>query len=184
MSLVSALIEEFQAEAAITRRVLERVPDDRLTWKPHPKSMTAGELALHVAFEPGALVETARRGGVDFGAHQSSAAPRSVNHILAVHDASVERVVTVLTELGESGLQRTWTATINGTPIRTLSNAGFVRTVVMNHTYHHRGQLSVYLRLLDVAVPPIYGPSADENPFAQSGRVNDQRAADNAEVTR
>jgi hypothetical protein len=97
--------------------------------------MTAGELALHVASEPGVLVETARRGGVDFGAHQSPAAARSVNHILAVHDASVERVVTVLTEP------------------------------------HHRGQLSVCLRLLDVAVAPIYGPSADENPFAQPARV-------------
>jgi len=75
MSLASELIQEFRAEAVTTRRVLERVPADRLTWKPHPKSMTAGELALHVASEPGALVETAHAGGVEFGAHHPVAAP-------------------------------------------------------------------------------------------------------------
>jgi uncharacterized damage-inducible protein DinB len=166
MSLIENLIQEFERESATTRRVLERVPADKLTWKPHPKSMSIGELALHIAEEPAALAPTALTGGIDFGKHVSVRQPATASEILGNHDAGVMIVTNVLRQLGDAGLQRTWNATINGAPYFSVPLAAFVRNVLLNHIYHHRGQLSVYLRLLDVPVPAIYGPSADEAPFA------------------
>ena len=166
MSLIENLIQEFERESATTRRVLERVPTDKLAWKPHPKSMSIGELALHIAEEPAVLAPTALTGGVDFGKHAVVRQPETAGEILGTHDAGVVIVTNVLRQLGDAGLQRTWNATMNGAPYFSVPVAAFVRNVLMNHIYHHRGQLSVYLRLLDVPVPAIYGPSADEAPFA------------------
>jgi uncharacterized damage-inducible protein DinB len=166
LSLTDQLIQEFEHEATTTRRVLERVPTDRLTWRPHPKSMSLGELALHVAAEPGALAPTALTGTIDFAKHVGVSQPTTTDEILAAHDEGVSTVTKVLRTLGDSGLQQPWTATFNGTPMTTVPRAAFVRRALLSHTYHHRGQLSVYLRLIDVPVPSIYGPSADENPFA------------------
>ena len=91
-----------------------------------------------------------------------------MDQILAAHDNGVESVKTVIAQLGDEGLQKTWQAKMNGTTMMTMPKAALVRAIVLNHWYHHRGQLSVYLRLLDVPVPSIYGPSADENPWAAS----------------
>ena len=162
MSFIEALIQEFERESATTRRVLERVPADKLTWKPHSKSMTIGELALHIAEEPAVLAPTALTGGVDFGKHSGVRQPATAAEIVAAHDASVRSVTSVLHRIGDDGLQRMWKATINGAPYFAIPTGAFVRTVILNHMYHHRGQLTVYLRLLDVPVPSIYGPSADE----------------------
>jgi uncharacterized damage-inducible protein DinB len=166
MSFIENLIHEFQHESAITRRVLERVPADNLTWKPHAKSMSIGELALHIPHELKILAPTVLAGGYDFGTHVGVRQPASADEVLTTLNEAENVVASTLRQLGDEGLQRTWNATFKGAPYFSIPAAAFVRTVLLNHTYHHRGQLSVYLRLLDIPVPAIYGPSADEASFA------------------
>jgi uncharacterized damage-inducible protein DinB len=165
MSMTSALLQEFENEAATTRRVLERVPSDKLAWKPHPKSMSLGTLALHVAASPGVICGWAAEDVTQFSG-QTPPAPESTDQILAAHDNSVKNSKEILTKLGDEGLKGMWSAKAGENTLMTMPKTALVRAIVMNHWIHHRGQLSVYLRLLDVAVPSIYGPSADENPFA------------------
>jgi len=165
MSMTNALLQEFENEAGTTRRVLERVPEDKLSWKPHPKSMSLGVLALHVAASPGVICGWADEGVTQFKG-EASPTPSSTDEILAAHDKSVTTSKEILGRLGDEGLQGTWTGKAGEATLMTMPKAALVRTIVMNHWIHHRGQLSVYLRLLDVPVPSIYGPSADENPFA------------------
>jgi uncharacterized damage-inducible protein DinB len=165
MSMVAALVEELETEGKTTRRVLERVPQDKLTWKPHPKSMSLGYLALHVASSPGAVCSWAKDDVKEFTGEKQPD-PSSVAEILAAHDKSISTVKEVLGKLGDDGLMKNWQAKAGGATLMAMPKAALVRAIVLNHWYHHRGQLSVYLRLLDVPVPSIYGPSADENPFA------------------
>jgi uncharacterized damage-inducible protein DinB len=164
---IAAILNELENETATTRRVLERVPSDKLTWKPHPKSMSLGELALHVAMSPGYIAENwACKESIDFGKGGGKPPePTSTQDILAAHDESVKKTRTALNQIGDDGLRQQWTATMNGATVFNMPKAALVRSIVLNHCYHHRGQLSVYLRLLDVPVPSIYGPSADESPF-------------------
>ena len=168
MSMTAAMLQEFENEAKTTRRVLERVPPDKLTWRPHPKSMSLGELALHVAMSPGYIAENwACQDSRDFGKGGGKPPePTSTQEIVAAHDEGVIKTKNALAKIGDAGLSEPWTATMNGATVFNMSKAVLIRSLVMNHTLHHRGQLSVYLRLLDVPVPSIYGPSADENPFA------------------
>ena len=162
---VAALIRELEQESATTRRVLERVPNDKLTWKPHPKSMSLGELAMHVASSPGAIAGWALQDVVDFGTGGGKPPePASVQDILSAHDESAVKTREALTKIGDEGMHAPWKAIAGGATMFEMPKAALVRSIVMNHTYHHRGQLSVYLRLLDVPVPSIYGPSADEQP--------------------
>jgi len=166
MSMTQGLIAEFENEAKTTRRVLERVPNDKLNWKPHPKSMTLGHLALHIAQAPGTIVEWADKGVTEFTG-QPGPDPSTAAEVIAAHDKSVATVKSVLQKLGDDGLTKgMWEAKAGGKTLMTMPKIGLVRALVLNHWYHHRGQLSVYLRLLDIPVPSIYGPSADENPFA------------------
>jgi len=165
MSMTAGLIAEFENEAKTTRRVLERVPNDKLTWRPHPKSMTIGHLALHIAASPGVIADWAAQGVTEFTG-QPGPDPATAAEIVAAHDQSCATVKSILQKLGDEGLQGMWEAKAGGKTLMTMPKAALVRALVLNHWYHHRGQLSVYLRLLDVAVPSIYGPSADENPFA------------------
>lgn len=166
---IAALLQEIDQEAATTRRVLERVPADKLTWKPHPKSMSLGTLALHVAMSPGYICqEWCLKDKVDFaGGGVMPPDPTTTTEILAAHDEGVAKAKRALAELGDSGLGQQWCAVAGDQMLfGPMPKAAVIRTIAMNHVYHHRGQLSVYLRLLDVPVPSIYGPSADENPFA------------------
>jgi uncharacterized damage-inducible protein DinB len=165
MSMTSALLQEFDNEAATTRRVLERVPADKLEWKPHPKSMSLGVLALHIAGAPGVCSGWAAQDVTNFKGDPSPT-PTSTDQILAAHDAGVKTTKEILGNLGDEGLKGMWSAKAGDTTLMSMPKATLVRAIVMNHWIHHRGQLSVYLRLLDVPVPSIYGPSADENPFA------------------
>jgi uncharacterized damage-inducible protein DinB len=148
--------------------VLERVPEDRLTWKPHAKSMSLGTLALHIASGPGMLSEWALQDTVEMPGDMGSAPEAtSTAAVLAAHDEGVTKTKAALSKLGDAGLMADWKMTTkDGTTIFGMPKVALIRSVVLNHMYHHRGQLSVYLRLLDVPVPAIYGPSADENPFA------------------
>jgi uncharacterized damage-inducible protein DinB len=166
---IAAIIQELDQESATTRRVLERVPADKLAWKPHAKSMSLGELALHLAMSPGYICNWAMQDVTDFSAEggKGSPTPKSTAEILAAHDEGVAHAKKSLSSLGDDGLRQIWTGTAGGATIfGPMPKAALVRAIVMNHTYHHRGQLSVYLRLLDVPVPSIYGPSADEAPAA------------------
>jgi uncharacterized damage-inducible protein DinB len=161
---IAALIREYEMEAATTRRVLERVPTDKLTWAPHAKSMNLGKLAMHLAGAPGFISSWAVPDTYAFTGDPTPP-PTSTAEILAAHDKGVVMVKENLQKIGDAGLGATWTATAGGKTLMTMPRAVMLRMLLMNHTYHHRGQLSVYLRLLDVPVPAIYGPSADENPF-------------------
>jgi uncharacterized damage-inducible protein DinB len=165
MSMCQAMLQEFENEAKTTRRVLERVPADKLAWKPHPKSMSLGTLALHVASSPGQIIGWCTEDETNFTG-EPSPQPSSTAEILAAHDASVKKMQETLPTIGDEGMQQLWTAKAGGHTLMTMPKSALARAIVMNHWVHHRGQLSVYLRLLDVPVPSIYGPSADENPFA------------------
>ena len=162
---IDAILQELDMEAGTTRRVLERVPTEKLGWKPHPKSMSLGVLALHVAASPGVICGWAAEDETHFKG-EPSPTPASTDEILAAHDQSVKKSKEILGSLGDEGLKKMWCAKAGGNTLMTTPKAALVRAIVLNHWTHHRGQLSVYLRLLDVAVPSIYGPSADENPFA------------------
>jgi uncharacterized damage-inducible protein DinB len=166
--LTESFLKEFEQESATTRRVLERVPEDRLTWKPHAKSMSLGTLALHIASGPGFLSDWALQDKTEMsGDMESAPEATSTSAVLAAHDESVTKTKAALAKLGDTGLMADWKLTTKeGATIIGMPKAALIRTIVLNHMYHHRGQLSVYLRLLDVPVPAIYGPSADENPFA------------------
>jgi uncharacterized damage-inducible protein DinB len=161
---IAELIQEFEAEAKTTRRVLERVPSDKLAWTPHTKSMSLGRLAMHLATAPAAISTWPIGDQYEFKGDKTPA-PTSTEQIVAAHDKGIEQVKANLQKIGDAGLGASWTGTAGGKTLMTMPKAGLLRALLMNHTYHHRGQLSVYLRLLDVPVPPIYGPSADESPF-------------------
>ena len=165
--MTEAMLNELRQEAATTRRVLERVPGDKLSWKPHPRSASLGQLALHVASIPGAVVNLARLD--EFDASQANFEPPAADsreEILAALDASLAAAEEYIGALDNEAAARAWRLTSRGKEVFTVTRLGLLRSIMLNHWYHHRGQLSVYLRLLEVPVPVIYGPSADENPFA------------------
>jgi uncharacterized damage-inducible protein DinB len=157
---------EIQREAATTKRLLARVPTDQLTWKPHPRSMPLGQLAMHVATIPGGISKIAEPDDFEINpANFSPPTPKNTEEILAALDASVQTAQEYLCGMSESDATGSWRATMQGREIMAMPRAVMLRTLMLNHWYHHRGQLSVYLRMLEVPIPTIYGPSADENPF-------------------
>jgi uncharacterized damage-inducible protein DinB len=161
------LLQEFSQEAAITRRVLDRVPEDQLAWRPHPKSMALGTLALHIANSPGFFIQWIAADAVELSQAARTEA-RSRSEIMAAHQGSVDAVVNGLRSASEDGLLGTCTLRKSGATFMTMPKLTIVRTLVINHSIHHRGQLSLYLRLLDVPVPAVYGASADEAPFQKT----------------
>ena len=163
--IVDSMLMEFDQEAITTRKVLERVPGDKLDWRPHEKSMSLGQLALHVAGTPGEVGGLAAMDEIeapDFGENPTIG---STEELMAAYEESVKKGRDVLDGMDDKRALSIWRATKNGKELMALPRIAFIRTVMLNHWYHHRGQLSVYLRLLNVPVPSIYGPSADENPF-------------------
>ena len=166
-AITQPLIEELRTEATAPRRMLARVPEDRLEWRPHPRSMSLGQLALHIAQIPGALSNLLATDGFDaVNANFSPASPKDRAEIFAALDTGLERAEAFIGGLDERALSHRWEMTNRGAPVFALARAQLVRSLVFNHWYHHRGQLSVYLRLLEIPVPVMYGRSADENPFA------------------
>jgi uncharacterized damage-inducible protein DinB len=166
MAMVDGLLQELEQEAQTTKRVLERVPQAHLGWKPHEKSMSLGQLALHVAMVPGAVAQ--------FVAQPSAQAP-NFEHPSATHaselvpalDNSIKQAKEALGGMDDRAINATWKVFDGERELMAMPRIAFLRSIMLNHWYHHRGQLSVYLRQLNVPVPSIYGPSADENPFAQ-----------------
>jgi uncharacterized damage-inducible protein DinB len=166
MPIADTFIMELEREAQTTRRVLARVPDDKLTWKPHPKSMSLRQLAQHVAAIPGSISGMARLDSYDVEKFSEPPQLESTAAILAAFDECLAQAKTNLAATDDAAMMKNWSFNMGGHPIMTVPRIGVYRSMLLNHLYHHRGQLTVYLRLLDVPVPSIYGPSADENPFA------------------
>jgi uncharacterized damage-inducible protein DinB len=167
MAIADALIGELEQEAATTRRVLERVPVDKLSWKPHDKSMSLGTLAQHVASIPDWTARMAVPNPATFPESFEQEPVSSVEQLLLAFDGSVAKAKEIVGGFDDAAMMETWSVAA-GEKTMSMPRIGWLRAIMLNHWYHHRGQLSVYLRLLDVAVPSIYGPSADENPFAGS----------------
>ena len=162
-----ALANELKREAVSTRRLLERVPADRLDWQPHPKSMTLGQLAFHLASIPGNISRLAQLDGFDASkANFTPANPPSAEALLPALESSLDDALSFLGGLDEEASEAPWRLSAGEREVFTVPRLEVVRTLMLNHWYHHRGQLGVYLRLLDVPVPVVYGRSADENPFA------------------
>ena len=162
-----SLIAELEQEAEGTRRALERVPADRLTWKPHPKSLTLGQLARHVAGLPGDLARVASTDEFDATRAFAHRQPESAEELMPTLEKALDEARTFLSGLDEARAASPWRMMAGEQEIWSVPRMDFVRNVMFNHLYHHRGQLTVYLRLLDVPVPAIYGDSADENPLAK-----------------
>lgn len=167
MGIAKSLLPEFDAEVATTRRVLERVPCDRLEWRPHPKSFSMHQLAGHVSELPGWLSITIDGDSFDEGAagDREKFSFSSTEELLAHFDANVTSARAALAAATDERMLGSWSLIVKGTPIFTLPRVAVVRSFVMNHLIHHRAQLALYLRLNDVPVPSIYGPSADDPGF-------------------
>jgi uncharacterized damage-inducible protein DinB len=165
MKLAESIAMELDQEAQTTKRVLDRIPDDQLSWRPHPKSFSLGQLALHIAAVPGNVTAIAVPDTVEVP-NFTQLEPKSRREILDTFSKSLESAKSDLREMDDARLAATWSLTRGGKVVMSVPRIGFLRSVLLNHVYHHRGQLSVYLRMLDVPVPSIYGPSADENPFS------------------
>ncbi len=166
MAISDLLSQELDQEAQTTRRVLERVPDDKLAWKPHDKSMSLGQLALHVATVPGNVAQMASQSSVQVPDNFTQLAAATAAELVPALEESVATAKGILANLDDEGMAGTWTAQVGDREVMSVPRGVVFRSILFNHWYHHRGQLSVYLRLLDIPVPSIYGPSADENPFA------------------
>jgi uncharacterized damage-inducible protein DinB len=165
--IIEPMLKELREEAGITRRVLERVPQDKLSWKPHAKSLSLGQLARHIAGIPGGLSQIALLDEFDGGKNNFiPPQPKNIEEILALHDQGVHEAEERLRGMNDETAAGNWRLLVNGKEISTTPRMYVLRSIMLNHWIHHRGQLSVYLRLLDVPVPVIYGRSADENPFA------------------
>ncbi len=165
MNLAESISMELDQEAQTTKRVLDRIPDDRLAWKPHPKSFSLGQLALHIASVPAGVTAIVMQDTVE-APNFTQPEPKSRQEVLEAFSKSLESAKDNLRKMDDARLAATWSLTRGGKVVMSVPRIGFLRSVLLNHVYHHRGQLSVYLRMLDVPVPSIYGPSADENPFA------------------
>lgn len=165
MALIEALLGEFDHELANTRRVLERVPENRMDWRPHPKSFAMGALATHVSEIPRWTVETLKRTDLDIAGGGPPEQAKSTKELLERFDANAAAARAALASATDQDLFQKWTLRNGGTEILTMPRAAVLRGFVMNHLIHHRAQLGVYLRMNDVAVPAIYGPSADEAGF-------------------
>ena len=164
MPISQSLLAEFEIQAPITRRFLERLPEDKLTWKPHAKSMSAGQLAYHLAMIPGGLVQFVQNNPAQAPSFDFPQ-PASREEVLNKFDESIALVRDTLPKFDDAAMKETWRLTAGGTEVLAQPRAEFLRDVMFSHWYQHRGQFCVYLRLLNVAVPASWGPSADELPI-------------------
>jgi uncharacterized damage-inducible protein DinB len=166
MRIVDPFLAELEQEAATTRRLLERVPGDQLAWRPHPKSMSLGQLAQHIAQTPGQIASMMAGDSFELPDFGEQPAATSTAQLLADFEADIALAKTTLNGWDDARAMASWSVIKGDKALMTMARIGFMRAIGLNHWYHHRGQLSVYLRELNVPLPSIYGPSADENPFA------------------
>ncbi len=169
MAISEALLPEFDQEMVSARTTLERVPGDKFDWRPHEKSMTMGLLAAHLAHIPSWASMAIDQDEVDTAPGGESPsppeAPANVEALLADFDKNVTAARAAIAGVSDAELMKPWSLLQNGKTLLTMPKVAVLRSFVMNHLIHHRAQLGVYLRLNDLPVPSIYGPSADENPM-------------------
>jgi uncharacterized damage-inducible protein DinB len=161
MTISETLLPEFDQELANTRALLECVPEDKFTWQPHAKSMTMGRLASHIAELPNWAVYTINQDSLELTPDMkpfNAATKKELMDRLAAHAAAAREAIA---GASDEHLAKTWSLIYGGKPVLTMPRAAVLRTMVFSHVIHHRGQLTVYLRLNDVAIPGMYGPSAD-----------------------
>jgi uncharacterized damage-inducible protein DinB len=167
MALIDGMLQELDQETQTTRRVLERVPDHQLAWRPHEKARTLGQLALHVAMVPGGVAElVASPSPAQAPQFADDPSPESASELIPALDQSIAKAKKVLGGMNDVTLMEMWRLMQGERELFAVPRVAMLRSVMLNHWYHHRGQLTVYLRELGVPIPSIYGPSADENPFA------------------
>ena len=166
MALIDGMLQELEQEAQTTKRVLERVPQAHLAWKPHEKSMSLGQLALHVATVPGNVAQMIAQPSMQRPAFGHPAATQA-SELLPALENSLKQARAALGAMDDATITAMWKVLDGDREIMAMPRIAALRAIMLNHWYHHRGQMSVYLRQLNVPVPSIYGPSADENPFAQ-----------------
>ncbi len=166
MAIRDVLLPELETEAAATRRMLERVPDAKLEWKPAEKSMSMNQLASHLANLPSWGLHALESDELDInppgGEPMVPPSPEGVAAIVEMFDSNIAKLREAISSTDDEALGRTWTLKSGGEAVFSLPKAGVLRSMVINHIIHHRGQLTVYLRLNDVPLPMTYGPSADE----------------------
>jgi len=178
MTIGQSMLPEFDQEMQNTRKTLESVPDDKWGWKPHEKSGTVGWLTGHVATLPGWLTMTIQTTELDYapvdGPQYQPPKIENRKDALAEFDKGVAEARTALGNVSDADLMQGWTLLAGGQKIFTMPRVACIRSFVMNHMIHHRAQLGVYYRLLDIAVPGLYGPSADEGnaPPAEKAAAN------------
>ena len=166
MKIIDGLLAELEQEAETTRRVLERIPQAHLAWKPHPKSMSLGQLALHVATVPGNVAELAALDVVPNPPAFVQPEAATASELVPTLKESVAKAKRALGGFDDAKMGAMWRLQSGGRDLMAMPRVALVRAIMLNHWYHHRGQLLVYLRLLNQSVPSVYGPTADENPFA------------------
>ena len=162
MAIKDALLPELDHEAATTRKLLERLPADKLAWQPHPKSMTLGRLAQHIATLPGWGHMTLTTTELDLGKEETPAPFTEKAQFLAAFDERIAKTRKALDAATDADFLVSWSLKMDGNTLFSMPRITVFRTFVMNHLIHHRGQFSVYLRENDVPLPAMYGPSADE----------------------
>jgi uncharacterized damage-inducible protein DinB len=164
--LTDTILAEMDQEAEITNRLFNVIPEDKLSWRPHPKAKTLGALAMHIATIPGSVAELGDLDVKEAGNFPADIEPTSREQIIEAFAESLKRGKEIVAATDDTRAVAEWKLVKDGRTLFTAPRIGFWRTILLNHNYHHRGQLSAYLRELDVPLPSIYGPSADENPFA------------------
>lgn len=164
MSIAKSMLAEFELQAPVTRKFLERMPEDKLTWKPHQKSMSAGQLAFHLAFVPGGVIRLVQNNPAPAPESFTFPEPANLQEIFKAFEESIATVRNLLPTFDDAAMNETWRLTAGGRDVLAQPRAAFLRDVMLSHWYQHRGQFSVYLRMLNVAVPASWGPSADEPP--------------------
>jgi uncharacterized damage-inducible protein DinB len=169
MPIAQMLLPEFDQEMANTRKMLERVPDGKFDYKPHEKSMSLGRLAGHTAEMASWVSGTLKFERMDFTGEEKPFSPATRQEILDAFDKNVVEAREALSKASDEDLMKVWTLTYKGQQIFAMPRAAVLRTMVISHLIHHRSQLGVYLRLNNIEIPGMYGPSADEkNMFAQT----------------
>jgi uncharacterized damage-inducible protein DinB len=162
MAFTDALLPEFDHEMATTRRLLERLPEQHLAWKPHDRSMSLGRLATHLAEIPQWAKHIICEDEIDLKGAYTPREEQSVAAVLSLFDGAVAETRKLMAAKSDAELMAPWTFKVEGKTIFTMPRVAFMRSMFFNHMVHHRGQLSVYLRLKDVPLPAMYGPTADE----------------------
>jgi uncharacterized damage-inducible protein DinB len=166
VALIDAMLQELEQESQTTRRVLERVPEGQLAWRPHAKARTLGQLAMHVATVPGAVATLATAPSPVQLPNFTDPEPKSAAELIPALEEGVAKAKKLLGGMDDATFLAMWRMMRGERELIALPRAAVLRSIMLNHWYHHRGQLSVYLRELGVPLPSIYGPSADENPFS------------------